>query len=498
MGIVFLLGLPARPERHVLERHRRRLRGRDRRRPDHPRRRALRPLPGGQRARRHLRPAELPRLRRRSSSSAPWSGDVGRPARRPRWPRSPSTSRASACSTSPGAACAATGPALLLAYLWLACPFTLVVANSGANDALVGALVLGAFLVASRPFAARRAVGAAALTKFAPLALAPLFATYRGSSRRAVAGMAVAIAAGLLGLVARARRRPERLLGADARASRPTATRPFSLWGFTTSPALQRVVQLAAAAFAVAVAFVPRRRDDVGLAALAAAVLIAAPARRRRTGSTSTSSGSCRWCCVASVARASGRSTGSIESARPGAAAADQHGVEPGIVLGGVVADRHVRPQVLDRLLLDDADHAAARAGHADVGDVGRPARQHAGVVGGDVRVGADDRGDAAVEVPAHARPSRSSPRRACRPARGRRPRRPRSAASTSTNAGRAGGMKRLPLRLTTPSETPSRSIVHVAAARLGGQEVGGAHDAAGPRRGSGRRRGGGRCGCRA
>ena len=37
-----------------------------------------------------------------------------------------------------------------------------------------------------------------------------------------------------------------------------------------------------------------------------------------------------------------------------------------------------------------------------DVGDVGGAARQHAGVGGGDVGVGADDRGDAAVEVPAH------------------------------------------------------------------------------------------------
>ena len=50
------------------------------------------------------------------------------------------------------------GPAfgLLLAYLWVTFPFTLLVANSGANDALVGALVLAAFLCAGRPIARGR------------------------------------------------------------------------------------------------------------------------------------------------------------------------------------------------------------------------------------------------------------------------------------------------------------------------------------------------------
>ena len=69
---------------------------------------------------------------------------------------------------------------LLLAYLWLAFPFTLMVTNSGANDALVALLVLAALLAASQPFARGALVGFAGLTKFAPLALAPLFITYRG------------------------------------------------------------------------------------------------------------------------------------------------------------------------------------------------------------------------------------------------------------------------------------------------------------------------------
>ena len=51
---------------------------------------------------------------------------------------------------------------------------------------------------------------------------------------------------------------------------------PFSLWGLVGGlHGVQIAVQLAAMALAVAVAFLPRRRDVVSLAALAAAVLIA-------------------------------------------------------------------------------------------------------------------------------------------------------------------------------------------------------------------------------
>ena len=100
--------------------------------------------------------------------------------------------------------------------------------------------------------------------------------------------------------------------------------------------------------------------------------------------------------------------------------AAHQHAHEPRVVLGRLEAHGHLRAQRLDRLLLAHADDAAARAGHADVGDVGGPAGQDARVGGRHVGVRAHDGGHAAVEVPAHARPSRSWPRRACRRGRGR------------------------------------------------------------------------------
>ena len=65
--------LPGRPQRRRLGRDRRRLRQRRRRRPHHPRRTALRQLPRGRLAGRHLRPGQLLRLRP-LRAVWPWSG----------------------------------------------------------------------------------------------------------------------------------------------------------------------------------------------------------------------------------------------------------------------------------------------------------------------------------------------------------------------------------------------------------------------------------------
>ena len=101
---------------------------------------------------------------------------------------------------------------------------------------------------------------------------------------------------------------------------------PFSVWGlYGGLGGLQNLVQLAAVALAVAVAFVPRRRDVVVVAALGAAVVIAVQLTLTH------------WfylyvvwflplVLVALLApygepdsAGNGRSTDSIESARPGA-----------------------------------------------------------------------------------------------------------------------------------------------------------------------------------
>ena len=159
----------------------------------------------------------------------------------------------------------------LLSYLWAACPFSLLVANSNSNDALVGALLLLALLVAGRPVARGGVLALAGLTKFAPLALVPLFAR-PGRARVAAgfAGTAVLVTVPVLapgGLDAFY----DRTLGFQGDRSSP-----FSIWGYYgTLDGLQALAQFAAVAFAVVLGFVRVPRDTAGLAALAAAVLIA-------------------------------------------------------------------------------------------------------------------------------------------------------------------------------------------------------------------------------
>ena len=82
------------------------------------------------------------------------------------------------------------GPELgtLLAYAWATFPFTLLVANSNTNDGLVAVLVTAAMLVLAQPVARGAVVAAATLTKFAPIVLAPLFATYPRAARAARIG----------------------------------------------------------------------------------------------------------------------------------------------------------------------------------------------------------------------------------------------------------------------------------------------------------------------
>ena len=163
--------------------------------------------------------------------------------------------------------------AVLLAYLWAACPFTLLVENSSANDALVPALVLAAFLCLRRPVARGGLATLAGLTKFAPLALVPLFAGYgRGRVRSVVA----AVGAGLLVLLPVALGPGLERFWNRTLAFQSERSSPFSIWGlYGGFDGLQVALTIAAAALAVAVAFFPRERDEVTVAALGAAVLIA-------------------------------------------------------------------------------------------------------------------------------------------------------------------------------------------------------------------------------
>jgi len=174
------------------------------------------------------------------------------------------------------------GPTLgvALAYAWVAYPFTLFALCTNTNDALVSVLVLTALVAAARPAARGAAAALAGLTKFAPLALAPVLALApaRGHSRRRTtalfcAGFALAALAAMAPVLLHDNLHAfyERTIAFQAgRGS------PFSVWGlYGGLDGLQTAVQAGAVGLALALALFPRRADLAGLAAACAAVLIA-------------------------------------------------------------------------------------------------------------------------------------------------------------------------------------------------------------------------------
>ncbi len=184
------------------------------------------------------------------------------------------------------------GPSLgvVLAYSWVSFPFTLFALESNSNDTLVAVLVLAAVLAAT--YRARLApplrggfAALAGLTKFAPLALAPLLATHglweRGDRARtrtrdlvtfAVAFAAIAAVASIPAL----RHDSLHTIYERTFAYQSDRESPFSVWGLYGGLGdWQGAVQLAAIALAVGLAVIPRRADVAGLAAACAAVIVA-------------------------------------------------------------------------------------------------------------------------------------------------------------------------------------------------------------------------------
>ena len=167
---------------------------------------------------------------------------------------------------------------IALAYAWATFPYTLFALNCNANDSLV-AMVLVWALVALRSAPVRGfALGFGAAAKFAPLALAPLFAT-SGSARRwrgavlvglVIAAVVVAAFAPFVPGHGGLRAVYDRTLGYQAgRGS------PFSIWGQHAGLVdVWTAVKVLAVALALAVAFVPRVKSQVQVAALGAAVVI--------------------------------------------------------------------------------------------------------------------------------------------------------------------------------------------------------------------------------
>jgi hypothetical protein len=174
-----------------------------------------------------------------------------------------------------------------LAFAWAAFPYSAFALETNSNDMLPGALLVWALVALTldppRRWAGAAASGAmvalAAAAKFAPLAVASAFATASPSGHRWLRALVFAAAAALV-LAATVlpfipdggvRELFDRTLGYQA--ARPS---PFSIWGQVDGIEwLQTTTKVFAAALAVGVAFVPRRRTPVQVAALAGAVLIA-------------------------------------------------------------------------------------------------------------------------------------------------------------------------------------------------------------------------------
>jgi hypothetical protein len=192
------------------------------------------------------------------------------------------------------------GLGILLAYAWVSYPFTLYALESNSNDSLVAALILAALLACPRRWgqaatsSARGMFAAlAGLTKFAPLALAPLLWTHglgglsmaRRARALALFAFAFALTVAVVSIPALTHDSLHTIYERTL-AYQSDRESPFSIWGlYGSSPTgghylhwldgAREAVVGAGIALALALAVLPRRADLVGLAACAAAILIA-------------------------------------------------------------------------------------------------------------------------------------------------------------------------------------------------------------------------------
>jgi hypothetical protein len=173
--------------------------------------------------------------------------------------------------------------AAILAFGWAAYPYTAFALEANSNDTLVGLLLVATLLVLSRPIARGALASLASFTKFAPALLAPMLMTYRpfeGAIRDRTRGplaFAVAFLAVTIVVMAWPAIDPgpqtfyERTIGYQAGRDSP-----FSIWGQVPSLEPLRVAILAATgALSLFLAFRPKEKSLVQVAALGAALLLA-------------------------------------------------------------------------------------------------------------------------------------------------------------------------------------------------------------------------------
>ena len=176
---------------------------------------------------------------------------------------------------------------LVLAFAWVAYPYTDFVLQSNSNDGLISALLVWSLVAFASPLARGGLLAGATMAKFVPLVLFPLYAAgERGirfrtaEDRRALLRpLAIFTAAFVIGtalFLAHPAVDPG-LADFYDRTIRSQLERvsPFSIWGQVDLEWLHTAVKVAAVLLAVLVAFVPRERSLPQIAALSAAVIIA-------------------------------------------------------------------------------------------------------------------------------------------------------------------------------------------------------------------------------
>ena len=178
--------------------------------------------------------------------------------------------------------------AAALALAWAAYPFTAYTLDANTNDAIMPALLIWGFWLASSPWARGAAVGLAGWAKFGALPLVPLWSTYPSFSRGRLVRFVVALIATSVVALSVLLLEPSLWPAARTFWDRTIAYQldrhsPFSLWdwgqyharGIPDFGFVKPLVAVLAVVVALGAAVYPRRKTPVQLAALTAAVLIA-------------------------------------------------------------------------------------------------------------------------------------------------------------------------------------------------------------------------------
>jgi hypothetical protein len=165
--------------------------------------------------------------------------------------------------------------AATLAFGWTAYPYTAFALESNSNDTFVAMLLVATLLVLARP-AARGALAAlATLAKFAPALLAPMLLTYE-SRRRSMALFATVFAGVSIAVMLWPAIDPGLSTFYDRTiAYQAGRDSPFSIWGQVSLEPLRIALLVGTGALSLLLAFRPRRKSLIQVAALGAALLIA-------------------------------------------------------------------------------------------------------------------------------------------------------------------------------------------------------------------------------